>query len=316
MNAAIEFFEKAREIDPAHPLPLLGLSDAYTRLAFTWDPDGGWYERARQMCDEALRLDPHVPEGRYIRGRLAWTPQGGFDHEHAMREITAALAERPNLSEGFDWMATILFHVGLVEEANDQYNRALRINPDDVLALTHRRTLETIRGDFIAARATSKRLGDTYDTSWSQYVAIVAELHGGDIAAAEKMRQAALRKFPASVFFHSTGAVIAALNNDEAAARSEIARTEQMRRQYGHFHHAEFDLACSLAILGHPDEALDYLAAATRNGFPCLPAVENEPLLASLRSEERYRALLEELRKTREHFYGVYQSLRQADSLN
>ncbi|PYQ57445.1 MAG: hypothetical protein DMF58_18250, partial [Acidobacteria bacterium] len=91
VNEAIDHFERAHELEPRNPLPLLGLSDAYLRLAYTWDPEGGWWERAKEMCDRALALDPDIPEGRYMRGRLAWTPQGGFQHEYAIREIVSAL---------------------------------------------------------------------------------------------------------------------------------------------------------------------------------------------------------------------------------
>jgi len=83
------------------------------------------------MANRALQLDPNIPEGHYIQGRLAWTPQGGWQHEYAMKEIATALAGRPNLVEGFDRLATIAFHVGLIDEAHELYNRATAINPDD-----------------------------------------------------------------------------------------------------------------------------------------------------------------------------------------
>ncbi|HEX9493674.1 MAG TPA: serine/threonine-protein kinase, partial [Thermoanaerobaculia bacterium] len=86
VNAAIEFFERAREIDDRNPLPWIGLSDAYNRLGFTFDPEGGWHARATEMANRALQLDPNIPEGHYIQGRLAWTPQGGWQHEYAMKE--------------------------------------------------------------------------------------------------------------------------------------------------------------------------------------------------------------------------------------
>ena len=310
VNTAIDFFEQAREIDTRNPLPLLALADAYARLAFTFDPDGGWYERAREMSDRALAIDPAVPEVHYIQGRLVWTPQGGFDHERAIREIVEALAQRPNLSEGFEALAWILFHVGLPEEAEEQYERALTINPDDALALTHRRSAATLRGDFAALREFTRRTLENYDTAWSAYMAVIGELRGGDIAVAGKMRDAGLRKFPGSVLFHSIGAVIAALKNDEKTARQEIERTEQMRRQYGHFHHCEFDVACALALLGKTQEALAQLTSATRNGFPCAPAVENDPLLASIRGEPEYQALVADLHRTRQYFASLWKTLR------
>jgi len=106
-------------------------------MAFNWDPEGEWYERAKEISERALQLDPQIPEGHYIRARLAWTPQRGFQHDLAIREVVAALAERPNLFEGFDWLGTILWHVGLIEDARLNYKRALAISPRDMLARMH-----------------------------------------------------------------------------------------------------------------------------------------------------------------------------------
>jgi serine/threonine protein kinase/Tfp pilus assembly protein PilF len=308
-NTAIELFEKAREIDPRNPLPWLGLADAYIRLGFTYDPEAGWYERAKEMCDRALRLDPRIPEGRYIGARLAWTPQAGFDHEHAIRELVGALAERPNLSEGFDWLAVILFHLGLLKESRAQIKRALAINPEDGLALSHLPTLDLLEGDYRAALENAQRAQAKAESSWTAYSIALAQIHNEEIDAAERTLDQALRKFPAMVLFHSARSILAALATEEEMARRHIARTEQNRKQFGHFHHAEFDIACALAVLGHGDEALDWLTSAMRNGFPCLPALENEPLLRSLRSRPRYRELVTEVRLQRDHYAEMFANL-------
>jgi len=310
VNAAIESFEKASLLEPNNPLPFLGLADAYNRLAFTWDPDGGWYERAHEMCDRALELDPDIPEGRYIRGSLAWTPQAGFDHEYAMREIAAALGERPNLTEGYDWLAKILFHVGLIDDARTLYDRVLAIDPDEIQALTHLATLETLRGNFVAARAATKAVPERHQTSWNAYMAIVAEVHCGDRETAGSLLDTALRRFPGMVLFDSARAILAAVRRDERAVRRAIESTEKRRKEFAHFHHAQFDVACALATLGFGDEAMRWLGDAVRGGFPCLPAVENEPLLESLRGHSEYGSLIAELRQTRDHFAGVFESLR------
>ena len=309
VNAAIESFERAHQLEPANPLPLLGLADAYNRLAFTWDPDGGWYKRAQTMCERALQLDPNIPEGRYIRGSLAWTPQGSFDHEYAIREIAAAVAERPNLTEGYDWLAKILFHVGLIDEAGELYDRALAINPDETQALIHLATLELIRGNFAAARKTADAVPEPGETSWNAYTAIIAEFHSGELAAAEAMLDTAFRKFPGMVLFDSASALGMALRSNEPGARRAIESTQKRRKEFAHFHHAQFDIACALAVLGHAGEALTWLADALHGGFPCLPAVENEPLLASLRGEPQYRSLIAELRQTHDHFAALWNEL-------
>jgi hypothetical protein len=84
----------------------------------------------------------------------------------------------------------------------------------------------------------------------------------------------------------------------------------QNQKRYGHFHHAQFDVASALAILGRTDESIDWLTAAVRGGFPCLPALEGEPFLASIRTNPRYADLVAEVRLSREHFAKVYDELR------
>ena len=314
VNASIEFFERAREIDPNNPLPWIGLADAYERLAFTWDPQGGWYEKAKEMSDRALRIDPSIPEGHYIRARLAWTPQGGFQHEYAIREIGAALAERPNLTEGFDWLATILFHVGLVEEGRSQWARSLAINPNGATARSHSILLEILTGNYEQALAAAKTAVIGMETSWALYMTALAHIHVRDVAAADKILDEASRKFPGQVLFHSARTITAALRNDPDAASQAMERTFENRKPYGHFHHAEYDVACALAIMGRQDEAMDRLHSVVDNGFPCLAAIVNNQFLTPLQTNPRYQNLIADLRRRREYHAGVYETVRRVIS--
>ena len=84
-NAAVEAFEQALEEDPRFALAVVGLAGAYARIGFTFDPEGDWLERAEAMSEKALAIDPRLPEGRYLKGLLAWTPRTGFDHAAAIR---------------------------------------------------------------------------------------------------------------------------------------------------------------------------------------------------------------------------------------
>ena len=313
LNNAIEYFERAAEIDRDNPLNWIGLADAYCRMAFNWDPEGEWYERAKEISERALQLDPQIPEGHYIRARLAWTPQRGFQHELAIREVVAALADRPNLFEGFDWLGTILWHVGLIEDARLNYKRALAISPDDVLARMHVVSCELMNGNYEILQPSLEAL-EGLEASWAVYATAFWQLHIDDLAGAERTIEGGSRKFPAEVLFYSARAVLAAKKGDEAAALRAIERTMQNRKAYGHFHHAELEVACALAILGRNEESLDRLTSAVRSGFPSLPAVQNDPLLSSLRGEERYRELVGELRTSQQRYRQLYEDLRGAIS--
>ena len=41
VNTAIEYFEDVLRIEPRNAHAHIALADAYCRLAFTWDPEGG-----------------------------------------------------------------------------------------------------------------------------------------------------------------------------------------------------------------------------------------------------------------------------------
>ena len=67
----------------------------------------------------------------------------------------------------------------------------------------------------------------------------------------------------------------------------------------------------SLSANESREEALHWLKSGVNDGYPCVMAVEKEPLFAPLHSEPEYQALIEELRATREHYSQLFASLRQ-----
>jgi serine/threonine protein kinase/tetratricopeptide (TPR) repeat protein len=311
MNLAIEAFEEARAIDPANPLPYVGLAAAYARLAFTWDPEGGGYERARAYCDRALELDPALPEGRYLRGQLAWTPQAGFNHEYAMDEIIAALGQRPNLSEAHDRLGVVLFHVGLVEEAMAQFQRALAINPENKLTPSHVQNCEFLLGHYEQTVALAEETIERFPTPWSHYVLVHAQLRLRAVEDAERTLASAQRRFPGFVLHLPVRAIIAAMRGDEPLARREIAATQRNEKAFGHYHHAQFDIGCALALLGHREEALEWAMAAAHNGFPSLPAYRDDPFLAVPRPDPAFQEFLRDLEKTHAHFRSHFDERRE-----
>jgi hypothetical protein len=100
--------------------------------------------------------------------------------------------------------------------------------------------------------------------------------------------------------------VLAALQGDSARARRAIERTQQARQDLGHYHHAQYDIACALAVLGDTDGALGCLRAAAGNGYPCATLFAIDPLLESLRERDGFRELMRELERERERYRRLY----------
>jgi serine/threonine-protein kinase len=182
--SAVDWFEKARNADPAFALAWAGLADAYVHIAFEFQPEGDWYVRAQAMCERALALDPDLPEARYVRARLVWSPPGGFDHAGAMRELTAALAGRPSLDEAHIRMGVVLWHVGLIDEAERAIERALSLSPEHIVALGHRASCHFHRGDFARARAIADDAASRNRSYWHQYLGGHSRLRLDDLDGA------------------------------------------------------------------------------------------------------------------------------------
>jgi TolB-like protein/Tfp pilus assembly protein PilF len=302
LNAAIERLEEAREADPGSALAILGLADAYTRMGFSFDPDGDWYERAHALCAEALALDPEIPEGRYLRGRLLWNPRSGFDHAAALREFLAAASGRPNLVEAHHSAAMVMMHVSLLEEATAGFERALAINPEDQFAELHRVLSLYFRGLYGEARALTEEILPRAGSPWAPYQLAMCHLRLGETADAARVIERAARRFPGDVLFHSLRAVIAAREGDRPRALEQVDLIVKNRKAFGHYHHAQYDVACVHALLGDTNASVEWLTDSARNGFPCVDFFARDPFLEELAGAPAFHRLLEELGAERDGY--------------
>jgi len=315
VNAAVECFEEARDADPGFALAWIGLADAYLRLVYTFQPEGGWGGRAREACNRALALDPDLPEGRYIRGRLIWTPEGGFDHAGALREMAAALSRRPNLAEAWHWMGTICLHVDLVDEAIRAFERARKIDPDEQISLSLLGYCRYLQGNFDNALAITEESLRIVPSAWACYQQSICQLQLGRLEETERTVDRASRRFPESVLYHSVRGLVAARRGQREAAVKQIELTERYRKSFGHYHHAQNDVACIYALLGDAERATEWLERASRNGFPSYGSFRIDPLLSSLQGMPRFEQLMLELQRECAGYRQLYHEELRLDEL-
>ena len=309
VNQAVDWFKKAIEIDPSFARAYAGLADAYARIAFTWVPDADWYERAEEMCDRALLIDPQLPEGRYLRGRLIWTPKGGFDHAGAIREFTAAVAAQPNLNEAYHWLGIALFHLSMFDESRQCLERALAIHPGDHIARMHLGYNAYLTGRFDEALRIGRETSGQISTAWNLYSMAIAEIQLGALDSAEQTAHTASRLFPGDVLFYPVRALIAALRGDRDRALQQVDLTVRNEKAFGHYHHAQHDVACVYAQLGEHDLAIQWLTGAARNGFPCAGFFERDPLLVPIHSDGRFGSLVASCWEECNQYAALYRQL-------
>jgi TolB-like protein/Tfp pilus assembly protein PilF len=310
---AVDWFEKAREADPAFALAWAGLADAYVRIAFEVQPEGDWYGRAEAMCDRALALDPDLPEARYVRARLLWSPPGGWDHAGAMRELMAALAGRPSLDEAHIRLGVVLWHVGLIDEAERAIARALALSPGHLLATGHQASCLYHRGDFAAARAVVAGVAPENQSYWHRYLDAHCRLRLGDLEGAATLADRMIAPGGEGVAHgHALLALVAARNRAAPTARARVEQVMASRKSFGHYHHDQYDVACVHALLGDAGESVRWLREVSANGYACLPFFAIDPFLDGVRGDPAFVGWLAEVRRQSERHGHLHAQLAAA----
>ncbi len=219
------------------------------------------------------------------------------------------------MHDAYGIAALILIHVSMIEESDAAFRQALAIDPSDAYLAMHLGLCRAAEGRWAEALEIADRAyRESPQTSWVHYHRAHGQIRTGDRAGAARTIEHAGRQFVREVLFYPVRAILAALEGQGSEAERQIALTEQNRRAFGHYHHAQYDVACALALLGERDRAFTWLAAAARNGFPCHALFECDPLLAPLRSDPRFAGQIAELKTECARYANLWRSLRGSSS--
>ncbi len=148
LHQAIEYFEKAIELNSAYTEALLSLSITLN--------DMGRYEEAKsvyQRASSTLSAFGELSRGSMFRGRIAnlHAELGGLytalgQNEDAIREYRKALTVAPEFPDRRVRMAIALREAGRIEEALTEVERVLETRPGEVSALVQQGILLYLLG--------------------------------------------------------------------------------------------------------------------------------------------------------------------------
>src|SRR5260370_9022210 len=136
-EAAIKLFQQAIAADPNFAAAYAELARAYSIKARYFAPvpeKAKLNEDAEVDVEKSLALDPNVAEGHFARGLILWTPYKRFPHEQAIQSYKRALELNPNLDEAHHQLGFVYLHIGLLDKAQREIEKALAINPGNTLA--------------------------------------------------------------------------------------------------------------------------------------------------------------------------------------
>src|SRR5213595_2134322 len=172
-------FEQAIKLDPNFALAFAGLSMVESWLYHTADPVPARREKARLNADEALRLQPDLPEGHLALGFSYY--YGDRNYERALAEFGIARRGLPNESQAYLAIGSIQRRQGKWVESNANLEKAATLDPKNTNVLMNLCYSYMAQRNFEAANKTDDRLIATSPQSFQ------ARPLKGDLSAAEKV---------------------------------------------------------------------------------------------------------------------------------
>ncbi|HST11163.1 MAG TPA: winged helix-turn-helix domain-containing protein [Terriglobales bacterium] len=295
MEKATQHLTNAITRDPAFALAHATLSFACTTRHFEFDPARVWLEKAEFHCGRALEIDPQLPEGHVACAFLLWGPSKNFQHLEAIAELKRALALRNNLPHAYNRLGTVLAHIGLLGHACEMYERGRAfhpkkaVSPSIVQVSIWSRECDLAREQIRAWRSESP--GNKYAIIFAPQPALMT----GEWKEAKALLDEALLLLPDEPIIISLQGLFYALTGSEKQALDCVARACASPKSFGHAHHAYYQIACILALLGQRETAFEWLERSVSTGFACWPFFLKDPCLQNLHGLPEFELLVSSL---------------------
>jgi len=296
-QAAIQLFDQSVAADPSFASAYAELSRAYTikaRYVASEPERKKSYEDAEVAVDKALAIDPNLAEGHFARGLMLWTPYKRFPHAQAIQSYRRAIELNPNFDEAHHQLGFIYLHIGMLDKAQQEIEKALAINPGNTLARYRLGVIDMCRAKYAEAFEIFNSTPLEQNPELLAFYASNALFRLGRDEEASALIEGYFRDYSTDKggMVTSVRAMMLAKAGKNKEANSAIQRAIEIGRGYAHFHHTSYNIASAYALMNEPGEAMKWLQVTVDEGFPNYPLFEGDAQLDNLRKDPRFMAFM------------------------
>jgi len=293
LQRAIEFFQQAIEKDPSYALPYTGIADCYNIL--------GWYgyispkkafPRAKTAAEKSLKMDDTLAEAHTslaaVREFYDW------DWLAAEREYKRAIDCNESYASVHHRYAEYLSYMGRHEESIAEIKRAQELDP---LSLP----INTVVGEvYYYARQYDQAIEASQRTIEMDPSFVVAHfflafayaqkaMYDEAIAEARKAMELSGEGIP--IFVALLGTIYSYSGKRDEAEKVLDELYELSKQRYV----SPFYIALIYVGLSQKDQAFEWLEKAYDEHDHALETLKVDPMLDSVRSDPRFKALLKKM---------------------
>jgi len=296
-SIAIALLQGAVALDPSFAVAHAWLARAYTLRVAQFAPrDSAALEGAFLATEKALQLDPDLAEAHFARANVLWGATKQFAHERAIQEDRRAVELSPNLDAAHHHLGLVYTHIGLLDKALEELRKTLAIDPGDWMAQERIAETELLQGRYEQGFSILQKVPPEYNPAFWNYDATWAliQLDRNDDASALIERY--LHDHPEDRGGLMTGlrAIVSAKQGDARRAEADIQSAILKGKGFVHFHHTEYNIAATYALLRQPLASVEWLRRAAAEGWPCYPLFASDRNLDNIRTDPAVAAFLRE----------------------
>ena len=291
LDRALSYLKKAAKISSGSVALWSAMGYVYWQYVNAGiSADAQYLQHARECVDRILKIDAESPEARRLLGLIEIHAKG--DPQVAIDHLRAALDANPNDPDALLWLSIMY---GLVGRPSSGYALAIRLLDIDPLTPLHHVIpgfLDVLDGD---PQRALPWLGRAHELEPGNPITSIA--YGQALAMAGERDRACevleeISVYVPDSFFAGLGRAFArAMQCKPQGAHESL--TPNVLEQSRHDLQYSWTLAQCYAMLGETREATEWVENAVRRGFWNYPLLaERDPLLQSVRDEQRYMTLM------------------------
>jgi TolB-like protein/Flp pilus assembly protein TadD len=182
---AQKLYEQTIKLDPNFALAFAGLSTVESWMYHSYEPTAVRRENARRNANEALRLQPDLPEGHLALGYSYY--YGDRDYQRALTEFEIAKRDLPNEADAYSAIAAIQRRQGKWAESTANFEKSTSLDPKNASVLFNFAINYMAQRDFETADELFDRAiaADPHSFAAHGYKSALAVAWKGDVGFAE-----------------------------------------------------------------------------------------------------------------------------------
>ena len=290
---AIRHYRQALDLDPLFALAFAGMADAYLTLGtFLFLPPQESFPRAREAAVRALQINPNLAEALTTLACARAIYDCEWKDAHC--QFRAAIAMDPHYAVARQWYGFCLCATGQFDAGQQQLRDALVLDPLSPMIETQMAAGFYVERRYQDAIPICERVLDTDPYFWAArlFLGLCHDCLGHTADAIASLRKA-------SEYSGGTPLALSSLIHSLAKAGSKdeaVALLSDLMLRVSTAYVPAYCFAMISCGLGRNDDAIERLEEAHAERSPAVALwLKGEPRLDPLRSEPRFRHLLQKM---------------------